>query len=206
MQFRVAVAAVLATCGLHASPLLAQSGMQDAEQLLVPFSAEEWGQWKIGSQAKRPSFTMVEYIPKDQAIAGWDRMLTVQMFHNTSIRLPQFMGQLKATFETKQPCEHTKLQMFGSKKVNGYDTSLHWLICTRSKRDGKGEFTLMLGIEGRDALYLVQRAWRGEAYAADVVPLSKDELASWLGFIDKVQVCDSRTPEHACPKGLQRAP
>jgi hypothetical protein len=205
MQLRVAIAALLAACVLPASPLLAQSGMRDAEQLLVPFSAEEWKRWKIGSQATRPNFTMVEYIPKEQAIASWDRMLTVQIFRNIPIRLPQFMGQLKATFETKQPCEHTKLQAVGSKKVNGYDTSLHWLICTRSKRDSKGEFTLMLGIEGRDALYLVQRAWRGDAYGADEVPLSKDELASWLGFIGKVQVCDTRTPEHACPKGLQRA-
>jgi hypothetical protein len=50
-----------------------------------------------------------------------------------------------------------------------------------------------------------RRAWRRDAYGADEVPLSKDELASWLGFIGKVQVCETRAPEHASPKGLQRA-
>jgi hypothetical protein len=178
--------------------------MEAAEQLLVPFSAEEWRQWKVGAQAKRPNLTMIEYIPKTQVIENWDRMLTVQIFHNSPVRLAHFMGQMKAAFETRQPCEQTHLKALGSTKVNGYDTSLHWLICTKSKQNGKGEFTLMLGIQGRDALYLVQRAWRGEPYDVDAVPLSKDELKGWLTFIDKVQVCDPRVPEHACPKSMPR--
>jgi hypothetical protein len=204
MLLRAAIFAFAGACALLSPPLRAQTGMEAAEQLLVPFSAEEWRKWKVGAQAKRPNFTMIEYIPKTQVIENWDRMLTVQIFHNSPVQVAQFMGKMKAAFETRQPCEQTQLKALGSKKVNGYDTSLHWLICTKNKQNGKGEFTLMLGVQGRDALYLVQRAWRGEPYGVDAVPLSKDEFQEWLTFINKVQVCDPRAPEHACPKGMQR--
>jgi hypothetical protein len=204
MSARVAILAFAGACTLLSPPLRAQSGVETAEQLLVPSSAEEWRQWKVGAQSKRPNFTMIEYIPQSQAIKNWDRMLTVQIFHNSPVQLAHFMERMKAAFETRQPCEQTQLKAVGTKKANGYDTSLHWLICTRNKQAGKGEFTLMLGVQGRDALYLVQRAWRGEPYEADTVPLSKDELKGWLTFMNKVQVCDPRTAEHACPKGLQR--
>jgi hypothetical protein len=203
MWLRNAIAAG-AACGFLTLQLQAQPGMQAAEQLLVPFSAEEWKNWKVGSQGKRPGLTMIEYIPKTQTVENWDRMLTIQIFHNAPFQLPQLMAQMKTSFETKQPCEQTTLQASGGKKVNGYDSSLHRLICTRSKQHGKGEFTLMLGIQGRDAVYLVQRAWRGAPYNADAMPLSKAELKAWQGFLEKVQVCDPRVPERACPAGLRR--
>ncbi len=131
--------------------------------------------------------------------------MTVQIFHNSPIRLSQLVGKLKETFETRQPCEQTQLRAVGAKKVNGYDTSLHRLICTKSKQNGKGEFTLMLGFQGRDAVYLIQRAWRGAAYSADAVPLSDAEFKAWVDFMNKVQVCDPRVAEQACPSGLKRA-
>jgi hypothetical protein len=204
MSLRAAVIALVGGCALLTHPLHAQSGMQAAEQLLIPFSAEELREWKVGAQAKRPNLTMVEYIPKGQLIDKWDRMLTVQIFHRIPVKLADFMGKMKSNFEAKQPCDQTQLKAIESKKVNGYEASLHQLTCTRSKQNGKGEFTFMLGIQGRDALYIVQRAWRGQPYAADAVPLSKAEFKAWLTFLGKVQVCDPRVAGHPCPKGLQR--
>jgi hypothetical protein len=171
----------------------------------MSFSPEELKHWKIGSQSKRPNFTMVEYIPKDQVIDDWHEMVTLQIFHNASFRLPQLMAGMKASFETKQPCEQAQLLPIGAKKMNGYDTSMHMLMCTKNKQNGKGELTLMLGIQGRDAVYLVQRAWRGAPYTPDSIPLAKKDITAWTTFLNKVQVCDPRAPEHACPRGLQRA-
>jgi hypothetical protein len=206
---RIAFAAILAAailaCASYSLPLQAQSGMAPAEQLLIPFSAEEWRSWRVGSQGRRPNFTMVEYIPKAQTVDNWDRMLTIQIFHNSPIQLSQLMGKMKETLETKQPCEKTVLRSVGTKKVNGYDASVHWLICSRNKQTGKGEFALMLGIRGRDALYLIQRAWRGPAYEPHLLPLAQAEFKAWEAFMTKVQVCDPRVPEQACPKGLRHA-
>jgi hypothetical protein len=205
MSVRTAVLTLATACALYSSPLHAQPDMAAAEQLLIPFSAEDWSKWKVGAQAKRPGFTMVEYIPKDQVIEKWERMLTVQIFHRIPVKLADFMGKMKSSFEAKQPCDQTQLNAIESKKINGYEASLHRLTCTRGKQNGKGEFTFMLGIQGRDALYIVQRAWRGQPYAADAVPLSKAEMEAWQAFISKVQVCDPRVAEHPCPKGLKRA-
>jgi hypothetical protein len=204
MSLRAAILAIATACALFSPPLHAQPGMEAAEQLLIPFSAEEWRGWKVGAQARQPGFTMVEYIPKDQVVENWDRMLTVQIFRNIPVKLADFMGRMKSNFETKQPCDQTQLKAVETKQVNGYEASLHRLTCTRSKQNGKGEFTFMLGIQGRDALYIVQRAWRGQPYTADAVPLSKAELKAWQTFMGKVQVCDPRVAEHACPKGLKR--
>jgi hypothetical protein len=111
---------------------------------------------------------------------------------------------MKANFEGKQPCDQTELNIVETRQVNGYAASLHRLTCTRNKQNGKGEFTYILGIQGRDALYLVQRAWRGKPYAAGVVPLSTTELKAWQAFVAKIEVCDPRVAGHACPKGLKR--
>jgi len=204
MSLRAAILAIAPACALLSSALHAQSGMEAAEQLLIPFSAEDWRKWKVGAQGKRQGLTMVEYIPRDQAIETWDRMLTVQIFHRMPIGLADFMGRMKANFEGKQPCDQTALNLVETRQVNGYAASLHRLTCTRNKQNGKGEFTYMLGIQGRDALYLVQQAWRGEPYADGAVPLSKAELKAWQAFVGKVQVCDPRAAEHACPKDLKR--
>jgi hypothetical protein len=202
MSLRAAVLAFAGACAILSPPVNARSEMQAAEQLLIPFSDEEWRQWKVGAQAKLPNFTMVEYIPTTRVMENWDRMLTVQIFHNSAVPLAQFMGRMKAAFETK--CESTQLGSL-SGKVNGYDTSQHWLSCSRNKQSGKGEITLTVGIQGRDALYLVQRAARGEPYAADAGPLPKTEQKAWVTFAKKVRICDPRVAENPCPKGLQRA-
>jgi hypothetical protein len=204
MSARWAIGAIVASCVVVSGPVWGQPGMAPAEQLLIPFSPEEWKSWKIGSQGKRPGFTMIEYVPQGQTVQNWDRMLTVQIFHNPKFGLAQLMGGMKATFEGKQPCEQTHLQAIGTKKMNGYDTSMHRLVCTRSKQTGKGEVALMLGIQGRDAVYLVQRAWRGPAYTPKALPPSKAELQSWVDFMAKVQVCDPRVPGQTCPEGLKR--
>ena len=111
---------------------------------------------------------------------------------------------MKASFESRQPCEQTSLRNIESMKVKGYDASLHLLICTKEKQTGKGQFTLIQGIRARDALYVIQRAWRGPAYATDVVPLPQAEFKTWRAFMNAVQVCDPRVAERACPASLKR--
>jgi hypothetical protein len=100
MSLRAAVLTIATACTLFSSPLRAQPGMEPAE-LLIPFSAKEWGRWRVGGQAKRPGFTMVEYIPKGQVIANWDRMLTVQIFRNIPVKLADFMGKMSACMRSK---------------------------------------------------------------------------------------------------------
>jgi hypothetical protein len=179
--------------------------MPGAEQLIVPFSQQEWQEWKVANSVRRPGqLTMQEFIPKAQTLDTWQQMLTVQVFHNLPLGLAQFMGQMKASFEDKQPCDHTSLRPLGSRMANGYEASLHLLTCTKEKQTGKGQFTLMLGIRGQDALYVVQRAWRGEPYAADATPLAEAEYKGWQAFMDAVQVCDPRAAEHPCPTNLTR--
>ena len=88
-------------------------------------------------------------------------------------------------------CPGTTAKGIFTGQVNGYVTSMLLLWCPKNPGTGKPETTAFRGIRGKDALYLVQRAWRA-------VPSDAD-LAAVMQTLGRVTVCDTRTPEHPCP-------
>ena len=70
------------------------------------------------------------------------------------------------------------------------------LRCPKNAKTGKPEFTWMKAIQGKDSLYLVQKAYK-------FAP-STEQVASWARFFDDIRVCDTRVPAQAC-KAVHRA-
>ena len=63
---------------------------------------------------------------------------------------------------------------------------------------GKGEVALIQAVSGRDALYVVQRAWRGDAFRGAAPAAARALLPGWQEYLDKVRVCDTRDKTKPC--------
>ena len=60
---------------------------------------------------------------------------------------------------------------------------------------GKPEITWFKAISGRDSFYVVQKAFKFEP--------APEQAKQWVGWLDKVSVCDTRLPDRACPRGMR---
>ena len=82
-----------------------------------------------------------------------------------------------------------------SASENGYATLLWRQSCPLNKATGKPEMTWFKAVAGSDSFYVVQKAFKFEP--------SPEKLAEWIGYLNKVSVCDTRVPERRCPAGMK---
>jgi hypothetical protein len=158
------------------------------EQLLV-----NWPEgFKVGSQAERNNMTMTEYVPADESVAGWTRMMTVQVFHGATVSALDFLQGLGQRYVNACPGTEVRGKGIQSGTVNGYPVSMLMLACPRNPSTEKPETTLFRIIKGTDALYSVQWAWRA-------VP-SAEQIGQAVKSMAAVTVCDTRNAEHPCPQ------
>jgi hypothetical protein len=54
-------------------------------------------------------------------------------------------------------------------------------------------------ILGRSRTYVIGRAWSGEPYEKDKMPLPAGTTEEWLAFMSKILVCDTVERTHPCP-------
>jgi len=135
---------------------------------------------------------MTEYVPTDESVADWSRMMTVQVFHGATVSASTFLQGLGQRY--MNACQGTEVLGKGVNNgtVNAYPVSMLMLKCPRNPSTGKPETTLFRVIKGTDALYAVQWAWRS-------VP-SPDQVDQAVKSMATVTVCDTRDAAHPCPK------
>ena len=155
----------------------------DAENLLLAPPKD----FKIGFQSNRNMMT--EWVPLAETVDDWTQMLTVQVFRGATVDAATFLQGVGKRY--MDACPGTTAKGVYTGQVNGYVVSMLLLKCPRNPDTGKPETTAFRVIKGNDALYSVQRAWRG-------VP-SDQELDDIMHALAKVTVCDTRAPEHPCP-------
>lgn len=193
-----AALAGLATMAAACAPTTPPGGTGiSGEQLLVSLPP---GDWVVGHSEARGDQMITEYVPRGQTVEDWSEMLTVQIFRGDPTPALAFLERMKAVADREQPCDVTDFHMMGSRKVNGYDGSRAQLYCDRNKRSGKGETAIIQALRGRDSLYVVQRAWRGQPFTAKAVSWTREQSLAWHTHLNTVSVCDSRDPARpACP-------
>ncbi len=206
MNTRIATAmAALLVAGLAGSqPAHAQGATTlQNEQLMLQMPS---GTWKPVSQRRDNAITMIEYVPEGQTGEKWDAMITVQIFHGLTTGLEQYMALFKQSYESRQPCEESTFDVARRGTTLGIDRALGIMICTKNKQSGQGELAMIQAMRGKDAMYVVQRAWRGAAYTTDKIPLETDVARDWIGFLERAWVCDTREAARPCPTAPGAAP
>jgi hypothetical protein len=166
------------------SATLAQS-LINAENLL--FSPPK--DFKVGYQSSHDNRQITEWIPAPETVEDWSQMLTVQVFHRSTVDGGRFLQDVGKRY--MDACPGTIAKGIFTGQINGYAVSMLLLKCPKNPATGKPETTAFRVIKGNDALYSVQRAWRS-------VPTDQ-ELDDVMHALAKVTVCDTRTPDHPCP-------
>ncbi|MBJ7535876.1 hypothetical protein JDN40_17345 [Rhodomicrobium vannielii ATCC 17100] len=174
----------------------------EAEFLIAPVPSAEWS---VQETETRPKFAEVDYLPNGQTSDDWNRLVTVQTWRDPGFRYDALATAMKEHVEATQPCKSTAMQKLADRKVSGYDAALYALSCPENKTTGKGEYTLILQIQGRDAVYGVQRSWRGAAFEPGAIPVPHNEGEEWLAWFDRIQLCDNRLAGKSCGDALGKA-
>jgi hypothetical protein len=149
--------------------------------------------FKVGSQDKSTRQAIAEYVPEQESVENWSRMVTVQIFYDLKSADPEaFAGKLAKQWLAA--CSGGGAHKATSNVENGYKFSLWIYNCPRNPQTGKPENMWMKAVSGADSLYSVQYAYRRD--------MSDELIAPAMEYLRRVIVCDTRRAERPCPKGM----
>ncbi len=165
--------------------------------------------WVLGFSHKDRAKRHEEYIPAGQKVQNWTEMVTIQTFYGLgtqakgNLNLRGYVLLIAKSFQEK--CRETKVEPPLLRRVGRYDSATVAIVCRdpdRTKFPPQAvmrnyEFLTLRAIQGRDALYVVQRAWHDDTERD--TPLSSDAtLKEWGAFFNRIEICDTRDPALDC--------
>ena len=146
--------------------------------------------FKIDYQGKENNFVINEMVPQSESVNNWTTLITVEIFLGEKNTTPE-QYQQTLTERWFNACSDSESYPVADGEENGYEFVLWQLYCPLNQSTQTMEYTYLKAIQGNDSFYLVQVAFRHEP--------SSDEITQWMEYLKRVQVCDSRIPERACP-------
>ncbi len=154
--------------------------------------------WELAHQQRGRDMFVVQYVPPGETVEDWRQMVQAQVFLGvTGLEPNEFLDNMLELYRSN--CDPVGAAPPEIRHVQGYAVSRRVLACGRNKGDNLGTVSLFKVIQGRDALYAINRAWRGPAFDPNRLPISKDMLERWAGFVAGVRLCDGRNPLAPCP-------
>lgn len=195
MLYRLLFLAALLT----AAPALAQTAppaqpsTTSGERLLMMVPQN----WTPITLQKSDKMVVTRLYPPGQTEQSWTEILTIQMYPGSDQTPRQFMeGVVQHSVNN---CVSTGPGPVSESTRNGYPIAIMTVACSKGKTSGQGSVVMVEGIRGRDALYIVQRQWRGAAFGQDGKPsIPQEVLNDWAAFAKSVSLCDTRDGKHPC--------
>lgn len=178
-----------------ASPALAQEPPATSGERLLLVPPPNWQPVQLQRSEK---MIVTRLYPPGQDEKSWTEILTVQIYPNSNQSARQFAESIIQY--TSDACEATGPGPITEKAVNGYPTAIIPVACSKGRSSGKGGFVLAMIIRGKDALYVIQRQWRGPPIGQHQAPAFPDGmLRDWSNFTHTIGLCDTRDTRHPCP-------
>jgi len=146
--------------------------------------------FKVDYQGKENNFVISEMVPEGESVNDWTTLITVEIFLGEKNTTPE-QYQQTLTERWFGACENSGTHPVADGAENGYNFILWQLYCPVNSSTQKPELTYLKAIQGNDSFYLVQVAFRYQP--------TEEDVTHWIEYLKKVQVCDSRIPEQACP-------
>ncbi len=179
-------------CLFAAPPVQAQQ--QYGERLLMSAPAG----WSAIPIQRGEKMVISRLFPPGESDKQWTQAITVQMYPNSEQSARAFIEGIVAY--SRDNCEAAGLGPVNEAMTNGYPTAAVTITCTKGRTSGLGSFALVQAIRGREALYAVQRQWRGAPFGRDQNPgFPSEMLKDWADFSRTVSLCDTRNSKHPCP-------
>ncbi|TXI91916.1 MAG: hypothetical protein E6Q34_06885 [Burkholderiaceae bacterium] len=140
------------------------------------------------SNTQKENFSGIEYIPKTESLTTWSEMLTVQTFRNLSVGLDVFRENLERGF--KRSCKESSSALVSEANEFGYDAKVWMQTCEYANKTPRDEIVLFKAIRGKEATYVIQKAFRFEP--------SVEKLTPWFEYMKKVRLCGAESNEPDC--------
>lgn len=136
--------------------------------------------------------------PPGQDDKSWSEIITVQIYPRSTQSARQFAESIIQY--ARDACVAAGPGPVTERPVNGYPMASVAVACSQGRSSGQGGFVLALAVQGKDALYAVQRQWRGQPIKQGESPaFPPDMLKRWDAFAQTVGLCDTRDTRHPCP-------
>ncbi|EPY02812.1 hypothetical protein [Magnetospirillum fulvum] len=189
----------LAVLGLlAAAPVFAQSSQApEPTERLVMIPPEGW----VGGGASSGRNTVSTHMfPPGQTSENWTEMLTIQVIADPRAEARAFVQRVVDA--SRAGCDASGPSPATEGMTNDYPVATLTVTCTRGHQSGKGGIVAVKAIRGKQALFVVERLWRGPAFARDdSPPIPKAMLLEWSTFLRSVSLCDQADPaRHPCPR------
>lgn len=145
----------------------------------------------LGSQSSSGALKRTEFVPQAETVNGWSELITTDVFFGRKNQEPaSFLSQMGERWLAS--CPGSRPDIIHTGQANGYAVSMLLLRCEKVLTTGMPENTLVRAIAGNDSFYVVQYAFR--------LTLSADKLSRAANFLASVNVCDTRSASHPCPR------
>lgn len=145
--------------------------------------------FKVGFQNKTPTSRITELVPRNETVQDWSQMVTVQIYTGVpNLTPPKLYESMVALWA--QACSGYNGINIAEGVENGYQTMTWLFVCPLLDTTGKPEATFFKVIQGKDAFYVAQRAYRYKP--------SNEETQAALLYMQSIKACDSRVPARPC--------
>ena len=154
--------------------------------------------WELGFDDRDDDQAVYEYLPAGHDLENWSELLTVQVFFELKGVAPRaVLDRMRKGYE--ENCEGPSAEAMAERSITGLPAARQLLLCGRNREGGgKGEIALIQAVSGKDALYVVQRAWRGEPFRGAAPAAARAMVPGWHQYLDQVRVCDTRDKAKPC--------
>ncbi|MGE5547386.1 MAG: hypothetical protein ACM33T_10845 [Solirubrobacterales bacterium] len=186
-----AVMLAAAALAVTALPALAQQRNGEFVQLSPPEG------WQPAPTMRTDKTSVTRLFPPGQSEKDWTETLAVQVLTGSDQMARPYVEGVIAY--SRANCDSAAPGPVTEATRNGYPSATVQVACSKGKATGLGGFILVTAIRGKDALYVIQRQWRGPAFEPNERPaIPQDTLRQWGAFSQGVSLCDTRDPRHPC--------
>jgi hypothetical protein len=146
--------------------------------------------YKVAGETKQGDKIMTLMIPEAQTIEQWTELVTTLVFLGAK---DADIAQFAANMQTQWlgTCKGGAVAPVRNGQESGMSFVIWVQVCPRDPAT-LSEYTYIKALAGRDSVYVVQKA-------AKFAP-TKEYAARWMQYLRGVSVCDTRLPNHPCPK------
>lgn len=158
--------------------------------------------WEKIFENLREDGSITEYVPIGETPENWSEMVTLQRYNGVLLDIPSYLDQVIQRFT--DGCVVGRHDGPRPATESTYQAAVAYIEC-RGPDPAKAapgvmlksiEFVAIKAIQGREALYVVQRAWHGNAPYDH--PLNFETADQWLGVVRDAELCDLADRSQTC--------
>tara|TARA_E500000178_G_scaffold221437_1_gene218472 strand:+ start:511 stop:1527 length:1017 start_codon:yes stop_codon:yes gene_type:complete len=163
-----------------------QSSISEAKEMLM---GRPNNNFELGYENNTDDLLMTEFVPVGETVQDWSQMITIQSFIGYR---PETLESFATRFTQLviNECSTSDQKIIWSDVQYGYDSLVLAITCQENLNTGLPEWMLVKAIQGDDALYLVQKAWK---YDPD-----DGELENWFEELGSFVVCGKNNEYSMC--------